>query len=68
MTNRNLTDADVEAIAASIERRMVQNFYRDLGKGVWGLVWKAIVAALILVAAYGAAKGLPTDTTPTIRQ
>lgn len=56
MSDRNLTDADVEAISASIERRLVRKFYLDLGKGVWSFVWKSFVAGLILVAVYGAAK------------
>lgn len=55
---RNLTDADVKAIADAMEERMVNRFYNDLGRGVWGLVWKAVVLALCGVAAAGAFKGI----------
>lgn len=54
---RNLTDADVEAIAQALQVRLKNEFYQDLGKGVWGIAWKVIVAIIISVAAYGAAKG-----------
>ena len=45
---RNLTDADVEAILSAFEKR----FYTNLGKGVWGLVWKSIVVAIAAIAGY----------------
>lgn len=47
--DRNLTDADVKAIA----KEMKEQFYSNLGKGVWSVVWKAIIAALIAIAYYG---------------
>ncbi|MCG2585522.1 hypothetical protein [Massilia sp. TS11] len=55
---RNLTDADVKAIADEMETRMVNRFYNDLGRGVWGMVWKAIIVALIGLAALGSVKGI----------
>lgn len=51
---RLLSDADVEAIAAALEKRLTNKFYRDLGKGFWGLVWKALLGFLVFVAAQGA--------------
>jgi hypothetical protein len=54
---RNLTDADVAALVDAFEVRMTDKFYRDLGKGFWGMVWKAVVLACIAMAAYGAWKG-----------
>lgn len=54
---RNLTDADVEAIASALQARLKNEFYQDLGKGVWGIAWKVIVSLIIAIAAYGAAKG-----------
>lgn len=54
MDDRHLTEADVDAIVSALERRVAEKFYRDLGKGVWGLVWKALVIGLLAVAAYGA--------------
>lgn len=55
--HRNLTDADVKAIVDGLEDRMVNKFYRDVGKGVWGVLWKTLVTGALIIAAYGAAKG-----------
>ena len=49
-----LTDGDIEALTNSIRDKVVREFYQDLGKGVWGLVWRCIVIVLIGIAAYGA--------------
>lgn len=54
---RALTDDDVQALADEMERRMVARFYGNIGKGVWGLAWRAILGGLVVIAAYGAAKG-----------
>lgn len=54
---RNLTDDDVKAIVDQMETRFAERFYGDLGRGVWGVVWKAIIVAIIAVAAYGSTKG-----------
>lgn len=54
MTERNLTDADVDAIVTALEARVVANFYRNLGAGVWEYVKKAVLTAVFVVAAYGA--------------
>lgn len=51
--HRALTDGDIEAIADVLEERLVNRFYRNLGQGVWGLAKKGIVAALLMLAAYG---------------
>ena len=53
---RKLTDGDVVAIVDALEARLTDKFYRDLGKGLWGLCWKALIGALVFVAAYGALK------------
>lgn len=53
---RKLTDEDVLAIVDALETRVTDKFYRDLGKGLWGLVWKTLVALMLFVAAYGAVK------------
>lgn len=52
---RTLTDADVGAIALALETRLTKKFYQDLGKGFWGLVWKALLGFLVFLAAQGAA-------------
>lgn len=53
---RTLTDADVEALTEAMRKKWITSFYQDLGKGVWALVWRAVVLAIVLVAAYGAIK------------
>lgn len=55
--NRLLTDEDVRAITDALEQRVVERFYGDLGKGVWTLVWRAIVLGILAVAVYGSTKG-----------
>lgn len=57
MEKRNITDADVEAIAEAIRDKMIIQFYQDLGQGVWGWFRRIIVGAAFALAAYGAAKG-----------
>ncbi|MFM0151454.1 hypothetical protein [Paraburkholderia sediminicola] len=54
---RNLTDADVQAIVNSLEKSVVQRFQLNVGKGVLGLVWKWVVTGCLLLAAYGAGGG-----------
>lgn len=56
--HRNLTDEDVQAIVKGLETRVVNKFYGDFGKGVWSLVWKALIMAVLFITAYGAAKGV----------
>ncbi|MRW88882.1 hypothetical protein GJ699_02670 [Duganella sp. FT80W] len=56
--DRKLTDADVEAIVQLLDKKVTERFYSDLGRGVMGLVWKAIVVAIVGVAAYGSLKGI----------
>jgi hypothetical protein len=53
---RQLSDGDVTAIVDALETRLTDKFYRDLGKGLWGVVFKAIIGALVFIAAYGAIK------------
>lgn len=51
---RRLTDDDVQAIVDAAEARIISNFYGNIGRGLWGLVWKAILVGAIALAAYGA--------------
>lgn len=53
--SRTLTDADVQAITTELRTQLVKEFYSNLGRGVWSLVWKAIIIALVALAAVGAA-------------
>jgi hypothetical protein len=56
-SDRTLTDADVEAIVAKGEEVILGRFYKNLGKGLWSLFWKAALVAIVAIAAYGASKG-----------
>lgn len=47
---RNFTDADIAALVA----KMKQEFFNNLGKGVWAFVWKGMIIALIALSLYGA--------------
>lgn len=58
MSERNLTDEDVQAIVNALSVRVKQEFYEDLGRGMWSVAWKVIVGTLITIAAYGSIKGL----------
>jgi hypothetical protein len=51
---RTLTDADAEAIALALKAKVMSQFYTDLGKGVWGLVWRGLVMGMIGIAAWAA--------------
>ena len=55
---RNLTEQDVNAVVDELERRMVDRFFSNVGKGVWNLVWRALVVIMVVLAAYGAARGV----------
>ena len=54
---RCLTDADVQALADELENRLVNRFYKNLGRGVWSMVWRALVFVLVGLASYGAIRG-----------
>lgn len=54
MPDRHLTEADVQAIVDAMEVKLTKRFYTNIGKGVWGLAWRAVVTLLLLLAAYGA--------------
>ncbi len=52
--DRSLTDADIEALTEALLERAKGEFYKDLGRGFWGLAWRGMVIALLAIAAYGA--------------
>lgn len=52
--SRTLTDADVEAITNALYTKITDDFYKDLGKGVWSVVRKVAIAAILFVLGYGA--------------
>ena len=51
--HRALTDDDVKKIVDCLENRLEQRFYVNLGRGIWAFVWRAAVAALLMLAAWG---------------
>lgn len=51
--DRTLTDADVEAIAARLEKRLSEQLVRKAGMGVLQLAWRGLFLAIIALAAYG---------------
>jgi hypothetical protein len=53
---RALTDADIKALADELEDRLVRRFYLNLGRGVWGLIWRAVMVGLLGLAAWGGLK------------
>ena len=57
-SKRTLTDDDIAALSHAISKNMSDKFYNDLGKGVWSLLWKAILLAIISIASYGSLKGM----------
>lgn len=57
MSDRNLTDADVQAIVDKLKTELVEDFYGDLGRGVWAFIKKALIGLLLVLAVYGMASG-----------
>lgn len=55
---RTLTAADVEAIAEALKGSFKEDFYNDLGKGVFALFKKVFYILIVAVAAYGASRGI----------
>ena len=52
-----LSEEDRDAIARKVFARFQDQFYMNVGKGLWRLVWKVLILGLIAVAAYGAGGG-----------
>ena len=50
---RRLSDADVAAIVRELRKGVVEEFYRDIGRGVWAMAQRAFIVGLIALAAYG---------------
>lgn len=51
--DRTLTQADVDAIVGGLKDKLVKDFYNDLGRGTWAVLWRGLVVILGLLAAYG---------------
>ena len=53
---RKLTDADVEAIVLRLHTMLREEFFRNIGNGVWAMIWRTGLTAGILFAVYGVTK------------
>ena len=53
---RLLSDGDVKAIVDALETRLTDKFYKDVGRGFWGFVWKGVITGMMFLAAFGAMK------------
>jgi hypothetical protein len=50
---RRLSDADVAAIVRQLRKEIVQDFYSDIGRGVWAMAQRVFIMGLVALAAYG---------------
>lgn len=57
--DRNLTDADVEAIVHKLKTQLLTDFYGEIGKGVWGMIKKWVLPLALVLAVYGMAQDKP---------
>lgn len=55
--NRTLTDADIEAIVGKLKSELVNDFYGEVGRGVWGWLKRVFWAGLLALAVYGMTTG-----------
>lgn len=53
-TERKFTAADVDAIVTELERRALERFQKNVGRGVLSLLTKWVIRAVVAVALYGA--------------
>lgn len=51
---RSITDADAVAIAKAMRQTLKDEFYQDLGKGVWDLFLRALALTAVSIMLYGA--------------
>lgn len=54
---RTLSDSDIEAIVEKTSDVLMQKFYTNLGRGIWAVVWKAVVLGALALATYGMVTG-----------
>lgn len=51
-SERTLSDADIDAIAARLESRFDERFIRGAGIGVLRLAWKGLTYLIVALAVY----------------
>jgi hypothetical protein len=49
---RNLTEGDVKALVAEMRAQVTEQFFQDLGKGLWGLFRASFLAVILAVLGY----------------
>ena len=54
LTKVQLSDEDKEDIAKRQFEMFKEEFFLNTGRGVWKLVWKAVIVGIVMLAAYGA--------------
>lgn len=57
MTERNLTEGDVDAIVAKLKSQLMSDFQMSVGKGLLGWLWTWFWRLLIIMALYGVVRG-----------
>lgn len=55
--DRSITDADAEKIAECFRKQIVEDFYKDLGKSFWRIIWKSLVLGALAYISYEKLKG-----------
>lgn len=55
MTDRKLSDDDIQAIVDELETRLEKRFYQNLGRGLWAAVKRALIVVLIALVMLGIA-------------
>lgn len=53
ISNRTLTDADLEALSDLLIEKIERKFLLNIGRGVMKYVWAAVLGVLIYLAAAG---------------
>jgi hypothetical protein len=57
MSERNLTDEDVKAVAREVVTELKDELTKDFGRGVMSHIWKVLITIALTLTAYGAGAG-----------
>ncbi|MEN9868718.1 MAG: hypothetical protein RL748_4308 [Pseudomonadota bacterium] len=55
--NRKFTDADIKAFVIQIKQAMIEDFYAQLGHGLWSSAIKVLVLGLLGLLLWSISKG-----------
>jgi hypothetical protein len=56
-SNRKFTDADIKAFVIQIKQAMIEDFYAQLGHGLWSSAIKVLVLGLLGLLLWSISKG-----------